>query len=110
VQVFLIYRGSFHRAASIGDFVRGAVKTVAFYPRHFRGRRYRPLRVGYVVRGMVSQTRAPGRFLDNTRLGFLANALVVLRRRGLFKTKQLPGPQARTLRRRQYEALFDAYV
>lgn len=58
VQLFHLYRGSTRRYAQIGGFVKGAVQTVAFYPTYIRGKRYRPIRVGHVVRGLVIQARA----------------------------------------------------
>jgi ribosomal protein L14 len=53
LQVFHIYRGSRRRYAFIGDFIKMSVKTIAAYPKFIRGRRYRPLRVGYIVRGLA---------------------------------------------------------
>jgi len=109
-MTFHIYRGFKHRCASLGDFLKGSIKHVAFYPRYRRGKRYRPLRLGYIVRGLVVQTRHPVRFLDNTRVVFLQNATVLLRRRGLLKSKYIAGPLVRTIRRRQYGAVFESYL
>lgn len=94
----------------MGGFVKGSIKVIAFYPRYRRGKRYRPLRLGYVVRGLVAQSRFGVAFSDGTRCRFFQNAVVLLKRRGLFKTKIVPGPLARTIKRRQYEAMFGGYV
>lgn len=110
VQVFHIYRGFNHRHATLGEFIKGAIKTIAFYPRYRRGKRYRPLRLGHIVRGLVVQTRAPVRLVDNTRIFFFQNATVLLKRRGVLKTKLIAGPLTRSIRRRQYEAMFEAYI
>lgn len=110
VQVFHIYRGFHNRAGTLGDFIKGSIKRIAFYPRHRRGKRYRPLRLGFVVRGLVCQTRHPVRYLDGTRCVFFQNAVVLLKRRGALKSKYLTGPVSRVVRRRQYEALFPGYV
>ena len=110
VQVFHVYRGFFHKCGGVGDFVKGAVKQVAFYPQYRRGKRYRPLRVGFRVRGLVTQARHPSRLLDGTRVVTFQNALVLLRRRGLLRVKTNAGLLLRTIRRRQYAALFAGYV
>ena len=110
LQTFHVYRGSFHRAASLGDFIKGSVTHVAFYPRYRRGKRYRPLRVGHIVRALVVQTRHPVRFADDTRATFLANAGVLLRSRGNLRTKLNPHLLCRAVRRRRYEAVFAAFV
>lgn len=110
IQSFHIYRGFFHRCASLGDFLKATIKQVAFYPKFRRGKRYRPLRLGFIVRGLVAQTRHPVRFVDNTRLFFFQNAAVLLKKRGVLKSKVVVGPLPRTLRRRQYTAIFDGYL
>ncbi len=106
VQTFHVYRGFFHHCAAIGDFIKASIKHIAFYPKYRRGRRYKPLRLGHIVRGLVVQTRHPARFYDNTRLGFLQNSTVLLKRRGLLRSKLILGPLPRTVRRRQYLAVF----
>ena len=110
VQVCHIYRGFKHKAASLGDFIKGSIKRIAFYPRHRRGKRYRPLRLGFVVRGLVCQTRHPVRYHDGTRGFFFQNTVVLLKRRGVLKSRYLVGPLVRTIRRRQYAALFPGFV
>lgn len=110
VQAFHVYRGSFHKYAQVGDFIKGAVKRIAFYPRLRRGRRYRPLRLSYRVRGLVVQTRHAVRFLDGTRCICLQNAVVLLRKRGTLRSKFVAGPLLRVIRRPQYESLFRGYV
>jgi len=83
---------------------------VAFYPRYRRGKRYRPLRLGYVVRGLVVQTRHPARYFDNTRALFLQNATVLLRRRGLLKSKYIAGPLIRSIRKRKILLIIDLII
>jgi ribosomal protein L14 len=110
LQLFHLYRGSWRRYAYIGDFAKGAVKEIAFYPLRVRGKRYRPLRKGFVVRGLVTQTVKERRFLDNTRCQFTTNAVVLLKRRGVFKSKYIYGPLSRLVKRRQYAAYFEAAI
>ena len=110
VQLFHIYRGFMRRHAFVGDYVKGSVRRLAFLPKHIRGKRYRPLRVGYKVRGFVAHTRHAQRFADGARCAFTANGVVLLKRRGLFKSKTLYGPLSRAVRKQRYEALFNAFV
>jgi ribosomal protein L14 len=58
----------------------------------------------------VAQTRHPVRFQDGTRVRYLQNGVVVLKRRGLFRAKYNPFILTRTIRRRQYGAMFAGYV
>jgi len=107
VQLFHLYRGFWRRYAFPGTYVKAAVKKIAFYPRAIKGKRYRPLRQGYVVRGLVVHTRKEFRFSDNTRYWLFANNLVLLRRRGLFKSKYIYGPLSRVLNKKLYQTYFD---
>lgn len=106
VQVFHLYGGSRRQATSVGGFVKGAVKSIAFYPKYIRGKRYRPTRQGYVVRGLLMEGRFAQRFCDNTRVWALVNGLCLLKKRGVFKAKHVQGCLVRTIRRRRYRALF----
>ena len=94
----------------MGDFIKGAVKKIAFYPRYRRGKRYKPIRLGFVVRGLVVQTKKSTRYWDNTRCSFFLNATVLLRRKGTLKSKFITGPLSRNVNRRQYESMFGAIV
>ena len=106
LQVFHIYRGSWRRYANIGDFVKTSVREVVGYPRYVRGKRYKPLRVGYIVRGLVTNTVAWSRFKDNTRFRFYMNSIVLLKKRGTFRSKYIYTPISRMVRKRQYRVLF----
>lgn len=110
VQVFHLYGGSRRKSTGVGKFVKGAVKSIAFYPKYIRGKRYRPTRQGFVVRGLVMEGRYGQRFPDNTRVWALVNGLALLKKRGVFKAKHIQGCLIRTVRRRRYRALFGELV
>lgn len=90
--------------------MKGSIQHVTFYPPARRGRRHRPLRVGALTRGLISQARYVSRFSDATRCRFFFNAAVLLKRRGVLRNRLAHGPLPRTIRRRAYEALFMGYV
>jgi len=109
MQIFHLYRGSWRRYARTGDFTKAAIKTIITYPRYIRGRRYKPLRVGYVVRSLAAATCSWSRFYDGTRTRFLNNTAIIIKRRGLFKSKYLYTPLSRCIRRNQYRILFPSF-
>ncbi len=86
------------------------MRSIAFYPRYVWGKRYRPLRLGYVVRGLLTQSSFFGRYYDNTRVVFRKNAVVLLKKREVFKSQTFYGPFCRLARKRRYEALFEFTV
>jgi len=102
VQIFHLYGGSRRQATSVGGFVKGAVKSIAFYPKYIRGKRYRPTRQGFVVRGLVLTGVYAQRFADNARVWSLRNGLSLIKKRGVFKAKHAQGVLLRSIRRRRY--------
>lgn len=110
LQIFHLYRGFWRRYAKPADYTKLAVKTIAFYPRYIKGKRYRPLRVGYVVRGLVVRATKETRLYDNTRLWCSKNKVILLKKKGTFKSKHLYGFLPRTTKKKQYHALFDNVV
>ncbi len=63
-----------------------------------------------MVRGLLTQLTASRRFLDNTRCSFRKNAVVLLKKREVFKSQTFYGPLVRLSKKRRYEALFNTYV
>jgi ribosomal protein L14 len=110
IQVFHLYGGSWRRNAPSGSFVKGAIKAIAFFPPRIWGKRYKALREGYKVRGILLRTRHWRRFGDNTRVVFSNNDAVLIKRRGLLRSPYTRGPLPRLIRRRRYRALFESYV
>lgn len=110
IHTFHLYRGSWRRTSGYGSYIKGSIRAISFYPKYIWGKRYRPLRVGYVVRGLLTQLKASNRFFDNTRCQFRKNALVLLKKREVFKSQTLYGPLVRLAKKRRYEALFDSFI
>lgn len=110
ICAYHLYGGSWRKVVGCGGFVKAAIKAVAFFPLRIRGKRYRPLRKGFRVRGLVVHTTQMSRFLDNTRCAFQANTAVLLKRRGIFKSKYVYGPLPRLIRRKRYQAMFKAFI
>lgn len=110
VQLFHLYGGSTRKSSSVGGFVKGAVKSIAFYPKYIRGKRYRPTRQGFVVRGLVMETCYAKRFIDNARVWAFRNGLNLIKKRGVFKAKHTQGVLIRSIRRRRYRSLFEDII
>jgi len=110
LQVFHIYRGSSRRYGFIGDYVKMSVKSIIKYPKRIRGKRYRPIRVGFRCRGLVTQLVKNKLFFDRSYLQIFHNTVVLLKKRGVFKSKTIYGPGVRNLRRRQYYEFFNYFI
>jgi hypothetical protein len=87
-----------------------SVKSIIKYPKRIRGKRYRPIRVGFRCRGLVTQLVKNKLFFDRSYLQIFHNTVVLLKKRGVFKSKTIYGPGVRNLRRRQYYEFFNYFI
>ena len=110
LQTIHLYRGSWRRYAYIGEYIKMSVKTILRFPRRIRGKRYRPTRVGFVVRGLVIHAIKNKQFFDSSRLRVFASSVIILKKRGTFRSKYYHGPLTRSLRRYHYYNLFWYYI
>jgi ribosomal protein L14 len=110
LQTFHIYRGSWRRYAFIGDYIKMSVKSIIRYPKRIRSKRYRPIRVGFRCRGLVTQLLKNKIFYDRSNLTIFHSTVILLKKRGTFKSKAIYGSGIRNLRRRQYYELFNYFV
>lgn len=110
VHVFHLYRGFWRRTSSYGDYIKGSVKKIAFYPKYIWGKKYKPLRVGYVVRGLLTQLKFSKRFFDNTRCSFRKNSVILLKKKEVFKSQTFYGPLVRLVKKKKYYSLFNCFI
>jgi ribosomal protein L14 len=89
------YKKFKRRYSLLGEYKKASIKTLARLPRRIRGRRYRPLRRGFVVRGLL--VRAPSPRLVGAVLGAscASSASVLVKRRGVLRSKYIYGPMQR---------------
>lgn len=110
LQVFHIYRGSRRRYGFIGDYVKMSVKAIIRYPKRIRSKRYRPIRVGFRCRGLLTQLVKNKIFYDRSSIIIFHNTTILLKKRGVFKSKSIYGIGVRNLRRKQYFELFNYFL
>lgn len=110
LQVFHIYRGSRRRYGFVGDYVKMSVKSIIKYPKRIRGKRYRPIRVGFRCRGLVTQLFKNKPFFDRSTINLFYNTVVLLKKRGVFKSKSLYGPSLRLFKRKHEKELFNFFL
>jgi ribosomal protein L14 len=110
LQTIHLYRGFYRRYTYIGEYIKASIKTILHYPKRRRGRRYKRMRVGFVVRGLFVHARWNKSFFDCSRLLLLSNKIITLKRKGTFKSKYTFGPIIRNIRRYQYYNLFSTFI
>jgi hypothetical protein len=87
-----------------------SVKSIIRYPKRIRGKRYRPIRVGFRCRGLVTQLFKNKIFLDRSSVSIFSNTVILLKKRGVFKSKSIYGLGIRNLKKKQYIELFNFFI
>jgi hypothetical protein len=99
------------RAVGVGGmYGRGVVRRVAFMPRPIRGRRYKPLRVGFVVRFVVAGVASPSPLGGALGVESRSPTGVLVKRRGTLRAKRVFGPALRPRLTRRFFSSFAAMV
>lgn len=110
LQTIHIYRGSWRRYAHISDYIKMSVRFITKYPRKIRGKRYKPIRVGFRCRGMVTLLLKNKLFYDRSSLRVFQSSVLLLKKKGAFKSKSVFGPAIRNIRRKHYHENFNYFI
>jgi hypothetical protein len=92
-----------------GYYGRAVVRLLAYLPKPVRGRRFRPLRVGHVVRFVVTSAASAG-LPDHGRCRPTIPKTALLKRRGTLKAKRFFGPLTRPRPTRRFISAFSTLV
>lgn len=110
LRVIHLYRGSFRRYSKIGEFIKMSIRTIYKFPKKIKGKRYRRMRIGFVVRGLVFLAFKNKKFFDFSRISIFSNSVILLKKKGVFKSKNYVGPSLRLLNKWNYIFLTDYYI
>lgn len=108
--VFHLYKGSWRRTTGPGSYVKGSVKKITKLPYRIWGRRYRPIRRGFIFRALVLRSRARHRFADGSIIRFMVNDVFILKRRDAFRSKWVYGPISRQVSQKKLHAYFNTVI
>lgn len=105
-QVIHLYGGYRQRYARPGTYVKTTIRSIFKRRIKIRGRKYRPPKVGYILRGLVTRAAATLTMPDLSRHSALSSTIIGLKKRGVFKSKHHYGPLFIGVRRRRYGSMF----
>jgi ribosomal protein L14 len=92
VGIFHLYTLRQRETGYVGHYVKGSVKKLSRLPPRIRGRRFRPIRCGFVVRCIVNNSfkvRGMGRGVFLSCI--FDSAAVLIKRRGTLRSKHIFG-------------------
>ena len=100
------YRRLVRRYAKTGEFVKVTIKDLERLPRKIRGKRYRPLRPGFILRSLISMSSRKTVLCNTVTTNTFVNAGVILKRRGTLRSIHILGPSVRPFNTRRLLYIF----
>jgi ribosomal protein L14 len=81
----------FGRFGRVGSYLKASVRSLIRLPARIRGKRFRPIRVGFVVRGITMSSRFKSKLSSTVALYSTSSAMVLIKRRGFLRSKHIFG-------------------
>lgn len=107
VKVFHPYSRLRRRFARVGEYVKVAVKSLERWPARIRGKRYRPTRIGFILRCLVISTTFNKAIGSCLRVKVPHNTTLTIKKRGVIKSPYILGPMSRPARVKKFYYIFD---
>lgn len=109
-KIFHTYSRLKFRYGRVGEYVKVAVKTIERWPVRIRGKRYRPVRPGFIQRGVhcmsVSNMHNKSTLVTRTS----TNTIIILKRRGVIRSPYILGPMIRPIRVKKFFYIFNHVI
>lgn len=105
-RVIHTYHKLKRRFCSTGEYVKTSVLTLKRWPVRIRGKRYRPIKPGFVIRGLNCLNKFNTQNCNNLKLTFSYNAMITLKKRGVIRSPHIFGPIGRPIRVKKFFYIF----
>lgn len=109
-KIFHVYSRMWRRYAVIGEYVKVSVKTLERWPTRIRGKRYRPTRPGFILRGFNCMNVTNKNYNGFLKITAATNHMITLKKRGVIKSPYILGPIFRPLRVKKFFYIFNKVV
>lgn len=110
LKIFHCYHNFKKRYSKVGNYVKASVKTLERWPVRIRGKRYRPIRVGFILRGFNAMNRNNNEINNSMKIKTTANTCIIIKRRGCLRSGFLLGPLLRPVRTKRFFYIFDVVL
>ena len=110
VKVFHTYSRLKYRYSRVGEYVKASVKSIERWPVRIRGKRFRPVRPGFIQRGVHCVSVANLHNNSTLKTNTTVNAIIILKRRGVIRSPYILGPIIRPIRVKKFFYIFNVIV
>ena len=110
VKVFHIYKKQQRQPGLLGEYAKGSVRWLSRLPPRIRGKRFRPIRVGFIIRCYLNlsvKKFSQGAVFSTS---FYNNSFIMIKRRGALKSKHIFGPCQRPRSRLNFFFCFSKLI
>lgn len=105
-----MYKKGFQRPIRNGNYLKASVKTLSRLPPRIRGRRFRPIRRGFVIRAFIAKATFQRHLALSMFIKIFRNGAILIKRRGQLRSKHLLGLVSRPRRSRRFLLNFNKLV
>ena len=106
MSIFHIYTLRQREVGRLGHYYKAAVKKLSRLPARIRGKRFRPIRRGFVVRFILNTSVRSSLMGNSMTLALNRTAGVLIKRRGALRSKYIFGPTQRPRVGKAFTRLF----
>ncbi len=110
LKVFHCYNNFKKQYGYLGTYTKASVRDLERWPRRIRGKRYRPVRVGFIQRCFLVFLKKNKTNCGTLNIKTTFNKSIVIRRRGYLKSPYILTPSVRPIRTKRFYYIFDMVV
>lgn len=110
LKVFHCYNNFKKQYSLLGTYIKASVRDLERWPRRIRGKRYRPVRVGFIQRCFLVFLKKNKINCGTFSIKTTSNQSIVLRRRGYLKSPYILIPTIRPIRTKRFYYIFDTII
>jgi len=107
VRTIHTYHKKKYKFARAGTYIKCAVEAIMRFPPRIRGKRFRPIRPGFILRGFMTCVRAMRSIKGVMKQSVFTNSVVFVKKKGFIKSKYVLGPVCRPRYSRRFRAKFN---
>ena len=110
LKIFHCYHRLTKKYSIVGNYIKGSVRIVERRPVKIRGRRFRPIKIGFIQRGFNNINKLNWQLNGVFKIKTNLNGCIIIKKRGCLKSPHILSPTVRPIRVKKFFYIFDTVV
>jgi len=110
LKIFHCYHRLKKKYSRVGNYIKGSVREVERRPVRIRGRRFRPIKVGFIQRGFNNINKINLTLNGTFSIKTILNGCIIIKKRGCLKSPHIRSPLVRPVRVKKFIYIFDNVI